>query len=133
MISKTCGLTSKQALSTLEENLKYLSHMIVKGIKNSYEEIEYFFHTLIENMPHLIFLCEKDPSTNTAFILEVAKPSLISREPNVALMGCTTLKAIIYESLKYNSKNLVYQLLSSQPHGFDFLYMGIKRHPNLPQ
>lgn len=33
--------------------------------------------------------------------------------------------------MKYNNKNLVYQVLSSQQAGFDFIYMGIKRHPHL--
>ena len=47
MISKTCGLTVKQAFSTLGENLKYFSHMIVKGIKNSYDEIVAFLKTMI--------------------------------------------------------------------------------------
>jgi hypothetical protein len=69
MISKTCGLTVKQAFSTLGDNLKYFSHMIVKGIKNSFDEIVAFFKTMIETMPHLLYLAEKDPAKNTSFLL----------------------------------------------------------------
>jgi hypothetical protein len=40
-------------------------------------------------------------------------------------------KAFLDESLKYNSKNLIYQILCREGVGFDFLYMGLKRHPDL--
>lgn len=33
--------------------------------------------------------------------------------------------------MKYNEKKLIYQILSGQQAGFDFIYMGIKRHPHL--
>jgi hypothetical protein len=39
IISHHLNLTPKQALPTLSENAKYFAHMIVKGIKNSYQEI----------------------------------------------------------------------------------------------
>lgn len=45
--------------------------------------------------------------------------------------GCELFKMMIYESLKYNSKNLVYQILSKENVGFDFLYMSLKRHPDM--
>jgi hypothetical protein len=49
----------------------------------------------------------------------------------VALLGSKALYALIYESMKYNGKNLIYQILSGQQAGFDFIYMGLKRHPHL--
>jgi hypothetical protein len=36
LIMKTMGLNSKQAVATLGESAKYLAHMIVKGVKNSF-------------------------------------------------------------------------------------------------
>lgn len=39
IISQQLNLTPKQALSTLSENAKYFAHMVVKGIKNSFEDI----------------------------------------------------------------------------------------------
>lgn len=82
-------------------------------------------------MPHLLYLAEKDPTQNTTLLLQLIKPSLISRQPEVALFGSNALCSLIYESMKYNDKNLVYQILSGQQAGFDFIYMGIKRHPHL--
>ncbi len=49
----------------------------------------------------------------------------------MALCGSKALNALIYESMKYNGKNLIYQILSGQQAGFDFIYMGLKRHPHL--
>lgn len=43
--------------------------MIVKGIKNSYDEIIGFFKTMIETMPHLMYLAEKDPEKDTTLII----------------------------------------------------------------
>jgi hypothetical protein len=54
-------------------------------------------------MPHAMYLCEKDPAKNTEFLLEIVKPTLISRDPgnslltiDVALIGCRTLTALVY-------------------------------------
>lgn len=49
----------------------------------------------------------------------------------MARKGALSWKAFIEESLKYNGKNLVYQILCKESIGFDFLYMGLKRHPDL--
>jgi hypothetical protein len=37
LISKNLGLNAKQAVATLSESAKYLAHMMVKGIKSSFE------------------------------------------------------------------------------------------------
>lgn len=65
------------------------------------------------------------------FLLQIFKPTLISRDPDVAKAGSALLKALAYETSKYNSKNILYQILSKEGEGFDFLYMGLKRHPYL--
>lgn len=66
---------------------------------------------MAHKMPQIMYLVEKDPENNIQFLLQVLKPSLISRETEVAKQGLETLRAFNYESLKYNSKNIVYQLL----------------------
>jgi hypothetical protein len=38
---------------------------------------------------------------------------------------------LVEESQRYNTKNLVYQILCKESVGFDFLYMALKRHPDL--
>ena len=49
----------------------------------------------------------------------------------MARKGAELFRKIMEESLKYNSKNLIYQILTKETVGFDFLYMAIKRHPDL--
>lgn len=44
--------------------------------------------------------------------MQIFKPTLISRDSDVAKAGALLLKTVFYESLKYNTKNLVYQILS---------------------
>lgn len=80
IISTSLNLTPKQAVSTLNEQAKYYAHMVVKGIKNSFSEILDMLETLIKELPKLMFLCEKNPETNTEFLLDLIKPTLISRD-----------------------------------------------------
>ena len=39
MVGEGLSLTPKQALSTLSDNAKYYAHMVVKGIKGSFDEV----------------------------------------------------------------------------------------------
>lgn len=131
LISKTMGLTPKQAVATLTESAKYLSHMIVKGIKGSFDEIKQFIEQCIKRIEKIMYLVEKDPEKNLEFLLQIFKPMLISRQSDVAKQGCGLFSAIIYQCFKYNEKNILYQILVKENEGFDFLYMGLKRHPYL--
>lgn len=58
------GLTSKQAVATLGESAKYLAHMLVKGIKGSFDEISSFLFEMADRMPQIMYLVEKDPEKN---------------------------------------------------------------------
>lgn len=80
IISENLNLTPKQTLSTLSENAKYYAHMVVKGIKNSFEEILNMLAFFIKEISKLMFQCEKSPEKNTQFFLDLIKPTLISRE-----------------------------------------------------
>ena len=60
LIMKTMGLNSKQAVATLGESAKYLAHMIVKGVKNSFEEIVTFIDETRSFMDKIMYLAEKD-------------------------------------------------------------------------
>jgi hypothetical protein len=46
-------------------------------------------------MPQIIFLAEKNPEKNTEFFLDLLKPTLISRESEVAKKGAEALKQLI--------------------------------------
>ena len=131
MVGEGLSLTPKQALSTLSDNAKYYAHMVVKGIKGSFEEILNLLALMKEKLSRLMYLAEANPENNYQFFLDVLKPTFISREPEVAIAGSILFEAFAEESLKYNSKNLVYQLLVQESAGFDFLYMALKRHPDL--
>lgn len=105
--------------------------MIVKGVKNSFEEIVKFVEETRSLMDKIMYLAEKDAEKNLEFLLQIFKPTLISRDPDVAKAGSLLFKSLAYETSKYNSKNILYQILCKEGEGFDFLYMGLKRHPYL--
>jgi hypothetical protein len=50
------GLTTKQSVSALAESSKYLAHMIVKGIKNSYDEVLSFLSNAKKRMDKIVYL-----------------------------------------------------------------------------
>lgn len=62
-------------------------------------------------MGKIMYLVEKDSEHNIQFLLQIIKPTLISRDTDVAKEGTLVLKALIYEAHKYNSKNIIYQIL----------------------
>lgn len=59
-----------------------------------------------------MYLVEKDAEKNMEFLLTVFKPMLISRDSDVAKAGTKLFKKLTYESLKYNSKNILDQILT---------------------
>ena len=54
--------------------------MIVKGIKGSFDEIISFIQESIKKMDKIVYISEKDAEKNMQFLLQVFKPTLISRD-----------------------------------------------------
>lgn len=78
-MSDRLGLTPKQAVSTLSDSAKYYAHMVVKGVKNSFEDILNLLDGFDDQMSQLVNYAEKDPEKHTEFLLDLIKPTLISR------------------------------------------------------
>ena len=50
----TLKLTRKQSIALLSDNNKYLAHLLVKGVKNSYEPIYALFTDLSNNIGYIV-------------------------------------------------------------------------------
>ena len=79
MIGESLSLTAKQALSTLSENAKYYAHMVVKGVKGSFDEILSLLELMRTEIAKLMYLAETEPERNYQFMLDLIRPTLISR------------------------------------------------------
>jgi hypothetical protein len=52
-LSKCLKLSPQHALNLFLENNKYLAHLLVKGVKNSYSPIMEFLHDIYSNVDYI--------------------------------------------------------------------------------
>ena len=76
-IIKHFGLSSKEALSLLSNDSKYLAHLLAKGIKGDFRPIEAFIAELSKNLSKIIAFSKN--KENEAFFVRSIKPALISK------------------------------------------------------
>lgn len=72
------NLTKKQAVALLADNNKYLAHVLVKGVKGEFNEIDDLMQKIYTNLDYII---EKMIAQNDMcfFFLQIIKPSLLSK------------------------------------------------------
>jgi len=78
VLSNCLKLTRKQAIALIAENNKYLAHVMVKGVKGSFAEVEEIMQKFYEDNEQII---QKIVENNEmcVFYLQVVKPALLSK------------------------------------------------------
>lgn len=89
-------LTKKQAVALLADNNKYLAHVLVKGVKGEFVEIDELMQKFYTNIEYII---EKMIGQNDMcfFFLQIIKPSLLSKSEEIAQWGCRILSKVANE------------------------------------
>lgn len=59
-LSRNLNLKPNQIVVLLTNNLKYLAHIIIKGIKQDFKPIQEFFKEIHQNIPLIVKLLNKD-------------------------------------------------------------------------
>lgn len=84
-LAKNLKLSPQHALNLFLENNKYLAHLLVKGVKNSYLPILEFLHDVHSHAEHIVLnLFAKEEKDSVDFLFNVLKPGLISKDPQVS-------------------------------------------------
>lgn len=106
MISKHFKISPQQTLNLFLDNNKYLSHLLAKGVKNSFEPI----HSLLNDIKvHAEFIVLRlfclDEEQNVNFALNALRTCLIGKDENTAFLFCEVLLEI-YHQYRLNTINL---------------------------
>lgn len=92
LISKHFKISPQQTLNLFLDNNKYLSHLLAKGVKNSFEPI---YHLLNDIKAHAEFLVQHlfciDEEQNVNFALNALRTCLIGKDELTAVLFCEIL------------------------------------------
>lgn len=125
-------LTRKQAIALLSDNNKYLAHVLVKGIKGEFAEIEELMERWFTNIEYIV---QKMTEQNDMcfFFLQVVKPALLSKSEEIAQWGSRILSKIGYELANRDMLPLAYDWFVREAGGLSTTILALSRHPKLNQ
>lgn len=123
-------LTRKQAVALLSDNNKYLAHVLVKGVKGDFGEIEELMARWFADLDSIV---EKMTYENDMclFFLQVIKPSLLSKSEDISQWGCRILSKIAYLLADRKMLPLAYDWFVREAGGLSTTILALMRHPKL--
>lgn len=77
-LSSCLKLTRKQAIALIAENNKYLAHVMVKGVKGSFAEVEEIMQRFYQDNDQIIQRIVEN-NEMCVFYLQAVKPALLSK------------------------------------------------------
>jgi hypothetical protein len=131
-LMQSIGISRQQALTLLEDNNKYLAHVLVKGVRGSFQEIEQLMERWFRKVD---FIVQKMGQQNDMcfFFLQVLKPTLLSKSEEVAQWGCRLLSRIAHELANQSLLPLAYDWFVREAGGLSTTMLALARHPKLNQ
>jgi hypothetical protein len=126
------GVSRQQAVTLLEDNSKYLAHVLVKGVKGEFGEIEQLMERWFRKVD---FIVSKMAEQNDMcfFFLQVLKPALLSKSEEVAQWTCRLLSRIAHELANRDLLPLAYDWFVREAGGLSTTLLALSRHPKLNQ
>lgn len=94
-LMSSLSLSRKQAVALLADNNKYLAHVLVKGVKGEFGEIEGLLERWGRKIEYIVG-CMADQNDMCFFFLQLLKPTLLSKSEEVAQWGCRLLARIAH-------------------------------------
>jgi|JI9StandDraft_2_1071091.scaffolds.fasta_scaffold158127_1 hypothetical protein len=121
LLGNSFGMPVEEILGLFTNQNKYLAHLLVKGINDSFEGVVLFYSLLIKHKSKLKEYLEKDPR-DAESLLYAVKPGLISKSFKVAELAIELFKGL---SKTYD------WFISETGRGAATVCLGVKRHPQL--
>lgn len=82
-------LKPKQAAGLLTQKGKYLSHIVVKGLRGKFEPIISWYQDMYANMKSILQLVEKEEASGSLnLMLSALRPGLVSKSIEVTVWTC---------------------------------------------
>ena len=96
VLSSCLSLTRKQAIALIAENNKYLAHIMVKGVKGAFAEVEEILQRFYQDNEQIIQKIVENHDM-CVFYLQVVKPALLSKNEEVAMWASRILTKVGYD------------------------------------
>lgn len=107
-LSHNLSLKPRQAQQLLNQSNKLLSHICVKGIKGQFQMLINWLADIYSNWAKLLNLCLAE-QTNIVMLLNVVKPTLLSKDEEVVHWGLRLYTKLSYELASNDLLFHVYQ------------------------
>lgn len=119
----------------MSDNHKFLAHIIVKGIKESYEPIIRWLNQLIDHTEKITLLISKegDKPRGMQFVHHIIKAGLVSKDHDVALKTCNLLQLLAQKYLKHDLLHYAWDWFISDQGGLQYVLNSMKRHPEITE
>jgi hypothetical protein len=88
-------LKPKQAAGLMSQKAKYLTHIIVKGLRGRFEPIVGWYQDLYAHLSTIVQLVQRGEGKDSLpFILTALRPGLVSRSIEVTIWTCRLLSKL---------------------------------------
>jgi hypothetical protein len=137
-------LTPIQAVALLTDGGKYLTHILVKGLKSFFEPVTRFFQELHDSVPFIISLVDlgRTPmitsSTNPLVeggdlirVMNDCKAGLCSKNSETAEIAAKFYVRIGKELIGYNKVKMVWNWFTKEKGGLHQAVLCARRHPEV--
>lgn len=109
LISKHFKISPQQTLNLFLDNNKYLSHLLAKGVKNSFEPVYALLNDIKAHSEFVVLrLFSLDEEQNVNFAFNALRTCLIGKDEATAVLFCDILMEIYHQ---YRLSNLNLQAL----------------------
>jgi len=90
VIGQSLELPPKQVLGLLGDGCNYFAHLLVKGVKGSYEQLTKCLQQFASLTEKFVELLKVDPDRNLEFTLQLLKPGLLSKSEGTRTLTQTS-------------------------------------------
>jgi len=116
--------------SLLAEKNKYLSQMLLQGLKGNFNSILKWLQFLDLNSSHLISLIKSDEESIN-IVLDTLRPGLLSKSNDVALWTYRLLLKLIEELFELNLQPVIWNWFCKDSGGLSTCLLSLKKHTNV--
>ena len=90
------GIRPQQAAALLTTNSRYLVHIMMHGVKGSFEPVVSWLQELHTQSKFLRGMLSEEAQTNSALlgVLNTLRPALISQSNEVVILSCRILQSL---------------------------------------
>lgn len=130
-MARNFKISPQQTLNLFLDNNKYLSHLLAKGVKNSFEPVWALLHEIASHSEFIVLrLFSLDEQQNATFLFNALRTCWISKDENTASLCCELMMGI-YDQYRLACFGLDIIKNWLQNEGLSTIFFAMRKHPAL--